>query len=81
MSCRCVRGRLLSADIGARMTAESEVGAVMRSASSITARMIHACEVGRGDFLQISPEVMWLTEANDFTGIFEVMANVKWNVE
>ena len=39
------------------------------------------CDTWLGDVLRVSPEVMWLTEANGFTGVFEVMANVKWNVE
>lgn len=70
---------------------ESVVASVSRIDAPIFAKSIRLdepivvkcsiiCDTWLGDVLRVSPEVMWLTEANDFTGVFEVTSNVDWVV-
>lgn len=67
----------------------SSVSGCRRSAleiNALRAEVLHAiamrsCRVGRGDYLIVSPEIAWLTEDNDFSADFEVVANVKWIAE
>ena len=68
-------------DIEGSMSHTVDVRAMQRVAEVITATQHHVCSVGRDPMLHVTPEVMWLIEENDFTGIFEVVSNVDWNVE
>lgn len=70
-----------SSSIVATATPVEEIGVALRPHLAITARMSHVCEVGREDYLLISPEVMWLTEDNDYSGVFEVYSNVDWIIK
>lgn len=36
--------------------------------------------VGEELYLGVLPSTVWLTEANEFTGVFEVVSNVRWQV-
>lgn len=76
--------------IGARIAHIGHIAASMlsdaldvrhRCADDIMATMQHVCTIGRGDFLMVSPDIVWLTEANAFEGIFSVVSNVAWEVE
>lgn len=72
--------QMMGREISVLITREG-VAAVMRSTSTITASMTHVCEVGREDFLAVSPEMLWLVPGNNFEGVFEVLANVEWKIE
>lgn len=32
-------------------------------------------------YIKVTPQVVWLTEANGYSEIFEVISNTKWNIE
>lgn len=39
-----------------------------------------SCRTSTGEILIVSPDVVWLTEDNGYEGVFEVIANVEWQV-
>lgn len=80
IDCRCVRGRVSGSEVTAHLTSEAVV-AQMHPTSTITASITHVCEVGREDFLAVSPEMLWLVPGNNFEGVFKVLANVEWKIE
>lgn len=71
----------IGGDVEASMLPIATIYGAQRSAEHITATQHHVCTIGRDAMLLVSPDIMWLTEANDFTGVFEVVSNVEWNVE
>lgn len=58
-----------------------EMAKAWQCGEPISAAMQHVCTIGRDDFLLVSPDVVWLTEDNNFENIFEVISNVSWTVE
>lgn len=39
------------------------------------------CSFFPGAALGVTPEVVWLTEGNDYTAYFDVASNVEWKIE
>lgn len=35
---------------------------------------------GDNKFLDLDPEMIWLTEANDYTDYVEIISNTSWNI-
>ena len=42
---------------------------------------VAVCPLTTAPYIEITPQVIWLTEANGYSGIFEVVSNAKWNIE
>ena len=64
---------------------EAEVGeranfvAIPAERVAFTAERI--CSFVPGSILGVTPEVVWLTEGNDYTAYFDVSSNVEWKIE
>lgn len=39
------------------------------------------CKVDRTPYLEVKPEVVWLTDINDFMADFDIYSNVEWEIE
>ncbi len=64
-----------------RVSTPSLSGALRRIGGQLNGRLSYVGLVSGDVFVIVSPEVMWLTEDNGFSGEFEVRSNTDWNVE
>lgn len=55
-------------------------GLVFRTDSQLMGAMSLIGTVENPFYLRVSPEVVWLTSLNDFSGEFEVFSNVEWQI-
>lgn len=47
----------------------------------IQASAYAVCPLTSAAFVEVTPQIMWLTEANGYSGVFEVNSNANWIVE
>ena len=57
------------------------IGSFKANRGQLNGRLSYVGLVSGDVFVIVSPEVMWLTEDNGFSGEFEVRSNTDWNVE
>ena len=48
---------------------------------SLRCHFSEICTTPQDYFIEVSPEIIWLTEENDFASLVEVKSNAKWKVE
>ena len=39
------------------------------------------CRIDKSPFVKVTPEVVWLTDQNNFTEHFDVTSNTEWRIE
>lgn len=49
--------------------------------SPIQASAYAVCPLTSAAFVEVTPQIMWLTEANGYSGVFETKSNTNWIVE
>lgn len=60
---------------------QSVVASGYRYGCTVQAFGYAVCPLPSDAFLKVTPQVMWLTEDNGYSGLFEIESNTKWNVE
>ena len=60
---------------------ERVVASGYRYGSPVRAFGYAVCPLPSEAFLKVTPQVMWLTESNGYSGIFEVESNTNWIVK
>ena len=63
------------------VTRSDSVRAQVAARVSLVARVSRCCVVGQADYLMVTPDVVWLTDANNFTANYEVYSNIEWIIE
>lgn len=59
----------------------SVVGSGFNRYSPIQASAYAVCPLTSAAFVEVTPQIMWLTEADGYSGVFEVNSNANWIVE
>lgn len=77
MSCIASHIRRHAASIGLESHA---VETSIEAAATPIIAISPSCRTSTGEILIVSPDVVWLTEGNGYEGVFEVIANVEWQV-
>lgn len=81
----CLVGEVTRVGEGLRMGVERIGENIQLSANRVSEGLQMSvgivCTANDVFYIKVTPQVIWLTEANGYSGIFEVVSNAKWNIE
>lgn len=49
--------------------------------SSVRASGVAVCPLSTAPYIEVTPQMIWLTPGNLFSGDFDIISNVKWLIE